>query len=136
MSAHDSTTGSETQTVIALIAIRQGRTRTPAGKPVTLDASEAARLIAQGSARHPLEGELSDTSKDDETQAPKDGDAPKAGDGPDTDRAERIRLFVETQIADSDWTAAGTPKVAAVEKATGLSDVSADELADYKRAEA
>ena len=133
MDAPESKTQTAVQTVIAVTAIRQGRTRTPAGKPVTLDASEAARLIAQGSARHPLEGELSDTSKDDETQAPKDGDAPKSGDGPDADRAERIRVFVETKIKDADWTAAGTPKVAAVEKATGLSDVSADELAGYKR---
>ena len=102
--------------LIAVTGVRRGRDRVRPGVPLTVPADEADELIAMGSARLPTAGDDVDGGAD---------DAP--------DRAEIIRTFVETAITDADWTAAGTPKVAAVEAGTGLRDIAADELASFKR---
>ena len=48
------------------------------------------------------------------------------------DRTAAISAAV-AQLGDDDWTQAGTPKVSAVERVTGLRDVTADELTELKR---
>lgn len=103
--------------LVAVTRVRRGTGPVKPGKPFTAAREEADELIALGSAR------------------PDDGKDTDKADAPDPDaRTEAIRAFVEGAITDADWTADGTPKVAAVREATGITDIAADELAAFRKA--
>ena len=104
--------------LVAVRGVRVDGARTRPGKRFQVNEREGERLVAIGAARLPT----------------KDEDVVDGADGSDAEeRADAIRFVVETKLTDADWTQDGTPKVAAVRAASGYEDVSADELAPFKR---
>ncbi|MEC5291978.1 hypothetical protein VSX64_14560 [Aurantimonas sp. C2-6-R+9] len=107
--------------MIAITGVRNGGKRVAPGKPFEVPGEIADELIALGSARD------ADPASE---EAGEDGGA-NAEQTPEA-RASTIAAAV-AKLSDTDWTAAGRPKVAAVEKATGLTDIAADELAAFRK---
>lgn len=102
--------------IIAVIAIRSGGERIPAGDPLDLPRKQAEALVESGSASWPGDGKAEE----------------EAGSPDPAERQATIARAVEG-LADDGWTAAGTPKVAAIEAATALDDITAEELAGFKK---
>lgn len=97
----------------ALTPIRFDRKRRPTGTAFDVDEATAEKLIAERK-------------------------ADSAEEAPSRDQAERVTAIAKAveALTDADWTSGGTPKVSTVAKASGLADVTAEELAGFRKPEA
>ena len=104
----------------AIHAVRVGGKLNKPGDLFEVGEDDAEALEAQGAAR------VAEHAVDDES--PKLGnDAPPSAEA----RSELIAKAI-SELAAGDFNQGGLPKVAAVKKATGLDDVTAEELKSFK----
>ena len=128
--------------LIAKFNVRSGGKRIRPGEPFSIEIEAVAEdLVKRGAAERaqPSEGASGEPSgkNDNAGKSASEGSGESGDQTPQLtveERAEKIKVAVEGLKAE-DWTQSGTPKVAAVAKATGLEDIAAAELESFKKAE-